>query len=246
MSLLELEHVVKRYRDGRGRVTVLDDVSIKIDAGDFVGLWGMRRSGKSTLLEVAAGRSQIDAGRVLFDGQDITRMSLDRRARLLRHRGIGLLRTDWRPARNSEAVEHVALPLLSDGMNLKEARSRAWRVLERVGAVECGHATISTLSQAERVRVALAQALAHAPRLLLVDEPGVLLRPSESAELYAVLGTLGTDRELTVVLASEDVAAVRRAHRVLSIDRGRVRSMTEAGTLVQFPERSPRAARSRP
>lgn len=246
MSLLKLEHVVKRYRDGRGHVTVLDDVSLDVESGDFVGLWGLRRSGKSTLLEVAAGRERVDQGQVIFDGQDMTRMSLDRRARLLRHGGIGLVSTDWRPARNKEAVEHVALPLLSDGCSLREARQRAWRVLERVDVADCGHVKVSRLSQAERVRVAVAQALIHQPRLLLVDEPAVLLRPSEGVELYALLEGLGADPELAVVLASEDVAAVRMTRRVISIDRGRVRSMDRAGALVQFSERAPRRLRSRP
>jgi putative ABC transport system ATP-binding protein len=246
MSLLRFEHVVKRYRDGRGHVTVLDDVSFDVESGDFVGLWGLRRSGKTTLLEVAAGREVVDEGRVIFDGYDMTRLSLDRRARLLRHGGIGLVSTDWRPARNKEAVEHVALPLLSDGMSLREARQRAWRVLERVEAVDCGHVNVSRLSQAERVRVAIAQALIHQPRLLLVDEPAVLLRPSEGVELYALLGSLGAERNLAVMLASEDVAPVRKARRVLSIDRGRVRSMDRAGALVQFSERAPRRLRSQP
>jgi ABC-type glutathione transport system ATPase component len=105
---------------------------------------------------------------------------------------------------------------------------------------------VSRLSQAERVRVAIAQALIHQPRLLLVDEPAVLLRPSEGVELYALLGSLGAERNLAVMLASEDVAPVRKARRVLSIDRGRVRSMDRAGALVQFSERAPRRLRSQP
>lgn len=235
MSLLELDCVFKRYRDGERDVTVLREVSLEIDTNDFVGLWGIRRSGKTTLLEVAAGHELPDEGRVIFAGEDIATLSLDRRARLLRHGGIGLVRTEWRPARNREAVEHVALPLLSDGLSLHKARQRAWEMLERLGAAECGHARVNRLSQAERARIALAQALIHEPRLLLVDEPAVLLRPSEADDLYELLGSLGRDPQLAVVLASEDVAPVRRAQRMMSIDRGRVRSMDKAGELVSFP-----------
>ena len=84
----------------------------------------MRRSGKSTLLRIAAGRQLPDEGNVYFDGDEITRRSADRRARLQRHDGIGLLSADWRPVRNELAIEHVAFPLLGDGWSLREAGSQ--------------------------------------------------------------------------------------------------------------------------
>lgn len=91
MSLLELEHVSKRAHDGWRQIVVLDDVSLELDAGETLGVWGMRRSGKSTLLRIAAGRDLPDEGSVNFDGSEITRVSADKRAKLRRHAGIGLL-----------------------------------------------------------------------------------------------------------------------------------------------------------
>ena len=237
MSLLALEHVSKRYPDGRRELTVLDDVSLEVDDGDFVGIWGMRRSGKSTLLQVAAGKETPDEGTVSFAGKDLTRMSPDRRAKLLRHGGIGLLGVDWCPERNKPVVDHVALALLSDGMSLREAREPAWRALERVGVAGCAYMAADRVSHGERIRVALAQALIHRPRLLLVDEPAGSLRPSEGVELYELLRSLGGDSGLAVVIASEDIAPIRRARRMFSIDAGSLRSMDRPGTLVQFPER---------
>ena len=237
MSLLSLEHVSKRYPDGRREIAVLDDVSLVVDDGDFVGIWGVRRSGKSTLLQVAAGKEPPDEGSVSFAGEDVTRMSPDRRVKLLRHGGIGLLSVDWSPERNKPVVEHVALPLLSDGMSLREAREPAWRALERVGIASCAYMPADRVSHGERVRVALAQTLVHGPRLLLVDEPAVPLRPSEGVELYELLRSLGRDSGLAIVIASEDIAPIRKARRMFSIDAGCLRSMDRPGTLVQFPER---------
>lgn len=237
MSLLVLEGVFKRYADGRREIAVLDGVSVEIDAGDFVGIWGVRRSGKSTLLRVASGEELPDAGSVRFAGEEITTMSSDRRARLHRSGGIGFLRPDWRPARNKPVVEHVALPLLSDGMSLHQARSPAWRALERVGIPSCAHMPSERLSNSERIRVGLAQALVREPRILLVDEPAVLLRPSEGAELYELLHALGRDLSLAMVIASEDIAPIRKARRMFTIDSGRLRAMDEPGTVVQFRER---------
>ncbi len=244
MSLLALQHVSKRFAEGRGETTVLEDLSLEVDAGDFVGIWGTRRSGKSTLLRIASGRELPDTGAVWFDGQDMTTISPDRRARLRRRNGIGLLSSDWRPERNKPAVEHVALPLLSDGMSLHEARQPAWRALERVGAARWAHMPAVHLSQAERIRVALAQILVHEPRVLLVDEPAILLRPTEGVELYELLRSLGTSSGIAVVIASEDIAPIRKARRLMSLGSGKLRSTDQSGTLVPFPERASGRLRS--
>jgi predicted ABC-type transport system involved in lysophospholipase L1 biosynthesis ATPase subunit len=239
VSLLSLEGVCKRVREGRGELTVLQDVSLDIEQGDFIGIWGVRRSGKTTLLEVAAGRDTPDEGRIYFDGADVTRMSLDERARLGRHGGIGLVNADWHPTRNEPVIEHVALPLLSDGMTMRGARAPAWRVLERLGIAGCAHLPADRLSSAERVRVALARALVHDPRVLLVDEPAVLLRPTEATELYELLRSLCGDGRLALVIASEEIAPIRKAGRMFSIDSGQLRAMDPArGMLVQFPGRA--------
>jgi predicted ABC-type transport system involved in lysophospholipase L1 biosynthesis ATPase subunit len=236
MSLLCLEHVSRLYPDGRGEIAALDDVSLAVEDGDFVGVWGPRRSGKSTLLRVAASAEPCDAGRVCFDGHDLTSMSAGERARLHRFEGIALVSTDWRPVYNKPVVEHVALPLLSDGLSLQEAKGPALVALERTGVSNCSYLPAERLSYVERVRVALARALVRRPRLLLVDEPTVPLGPSEGVELYDLLCSLGGEPGVAVVIASEDVAPLRRARRMFSIDRGRVRSTTpETGKVLPFP-----------
>lgn len=241
MSLLSLEHVSKCYPDGRSRVPALDDVSLHIDEGEFLGVWGPRRSGKTTLLRVAAAADPPDTGRICFDGQDLTGMSTSDRARLHRFEGIALVATDWRPVYNKPVVEHVALPLLSDGLSLQEAKGPAHVALERTGVANCAYLPAERLSAAERVRVALARALVRRPRLLIVDEPAVVLRPSEGVEFYDLLCSLGSDPSVAVVFASEDVAPLRRTERMFSIDRGRVRANTPGvGRVLEFP--GPRGA----
>jgi ABC-type methionine transport system ATPase subunit len=236
VSLLALEHVTVAYPEGRAEITALEDVSLEIDPGDFIGIWGIRRSGKSTLLRVGAGWEPPQRGRVIFDGVDVTALSADARTRLLRHRGVALCLGERRPERNRTAIEHVALPLLSRGLSLKEARGPAWRVLDRLDAAACADLPVSRLSRSELWRVALAQALVHDPRVLLVDDPAALMRPAESAALFDLLSQLGSHSELAVVVACEEVAPIRRAHRLMSIDRGRLRSMDEEGQVLKFPE----------
>jgi predicted ABC-type transport system involved in lysophospholipase L1 biosynthesis ATPase subunit len=246
MTLLSFSQVTKRYPRGREQLVVLNGVSLEIESDDYIGLWGTRRSGKSTLLRIAAGIEQPDAGSVCWDGRVITEMSAGERARLLRGGGIGLASTDWHPQPNHRALEHVALPLLSDHRSLRGAKIVARRALDRVDAGYCADLWTHRLSLGELMRVALARALVRAPRLLLVDEPAVLPSPTESEELYALLRNLGRSGELAVVVASEDLAAIQSAPRMLSIAEGTLRSMDSSAVVLPFPRLPARADDARP
>jgi predicted ABC-type transport system involved in lysophospholipase L1 biosynthesis ATPase subunit len=235
MSLLSFSQVTMRYPRGREHIVVLHDVSLEIDSCDYVGLWGTRRSGKSTLLRIAAGIEQPDSGSVCWDGRVVGEMSASERARLLRGGGIGFASTDWRPQPNHRALEHVALPLLSDRTSLRGAKILARRALDRVDAGYCADVWTHRLSLGELLRVSLARALVRNPRLLLVDEPAVLPSPSESEELYALLRNLGRGGKLAVIVASEDLSAIQSAPRMLSIGDGTLRSMESPGVVVPFP-----------
>jgi predicted ABC-type transport system involved in lysophospholipase L1 biosynthesis ATPase subunit len=235
MALFAFEHVSKRIPDGRLEVPVLEDVSLEVDEGDFVGLWGPRRSGKSTLLRIAAGIESPDEGRVLFDGKDLTGLSGDERAELLRMRGIGFVSSDWRPSASQEAIDYVAVPLLADSLSLRRARHMARVHLERMGVLRCANLHTDRLSIGEAMRVGLAHALAREPRLLLVDEPAALPSPSDRQELYGLLGLLGRRSSVAVLVASEDLGIVRHARRKMTVGAGKVRSMDKKGEVVSFP-----------
>lgn len=236
MTLLSLTQVTRRHGDGRRELTVLDRVGMEIASGDFLGVWGPRRSGKTTLLRVAAGIEVPDAGAVCFDGHVLTRMSANERARLLRTHGIAHVCGDWHGQLNQPCIDSVAMALLGDRVSLRDARPLARRALESVGAGSCAEVGTARLSAGERVRVALARALVREPRLLLVDEPAVSPSPIECQELYALLRSLARER-LAVVIASEDLEALEGAHRIMSISDGGLRSMDSQGVVVPFPGR---------
>ena len=132
MTLLELEDVSKSFLDGARELVVLDGVSVEFGAMELVGVYGERRSGKSTLLKVAAGLELPDEGTVSFQGKNIANQSFSERARLRRQHGIAFVSGDWRPELAGQpAIEHVALPLTSDGLTLAEAETTARAVLDR-------------------------------------------------------------------------------------------------------------------
>jgi predicted ABC-type transport system involved in lysophospholipase L1 biosynthesis ATPase subunit len=237
MSLFAFEHVTKRHWDGRRPFTVLDDVSFEVDAGDFVGIWGMRRSGKSTLLRLAAGIERPDEGRILFDGKDLTRLSGDARAELLRANGIGFVTSNRQSGVRRDALDYVALPLLADGLSLRQARQVAREELERMGVLNCAHMPIDRLSLGEALRVGLAAALVHEPRLLLIDEPAVVPSTSERDELYGLITSFGRASTPAVLVASEDMRIVRRARRMMTIGGGVLRSSDKEGEVVPLRQR---------
>ncbi len=151
--LLSLTQVSKRDFDGRREIVVLDSVSLQIDHGDFVGVWGPKRSGKSTLLRFMAGIGEPDTGEVSFDGQRVSGMSARRRSRLLRHGGIALVSADWRTQIVRPVVELVATARASDGTPMREARTLARKVLGRVEATDCADAQTDRLTIGERLHV---------------------------------------------------------------------------------------------
>lgn len=244
MALFAFEHVSRCVADGRRMVRVLDDVCFEVDRGDFVGLWGMRRSGKSMLLRVAAGVEAPDEGRVWLDGVDLAGLSADERAARLRNGGVALVSCDWRPSASQEVVEHVAVPLLAHSLTLRQARRVACEHLERVGVLGVAHVLTDELSIGEAMRVGLAHALAREPRVLLVDEPAALPSPSERQELYGLLCELGASSEVALLVASEDLGIVRRARRKMTIGSGTLRCMDREGQVLSFPQERVREGRS--
>ncbi len=236
MALLSLSQITRRVSDGRHKVAILDRVSMEIDAGDFIGLWGPRRSGKSTLLRVIAGIELPDEGTVCLDGQDMTHLSARTRTRLLRHRGIALASAEWRS--KDSAVTDVALGLLPDGLSLRAAEVTARKVMDTVGVREQADLDVNLLTLGERMRVSLAKALVHEPRLLLVDEPAVLSSPRESQELYGVLRSLGKRRDLAVLIASEELEPLQGTRRSMSLSDGVLRSMDQHGEVLPFEQRA--------
>jgi ABC-type multidrug transport system ATPase subunit len=236
--LLSFLNVSKRYPDGGREILVLDRVSLEIEAGVSVGVLGPRRSGKSTLLRLAAGIVLPDSGTVSFDGRDIAQMAGSERGRLLRGAIAFMSAADWRATPGESVVDHVATSLGSEGLTMREARRRAMQVLDRVeiGAAGAEEPT-SSLSQTERARVMLARALARRPRMLILDEPAQLPSLGERDRFYALLRSTAKEGDITLLMASEEMTALQGVGVFMSISDGEVTLPEERGTVVPLPGR---------
>jgi len=218
MSLLTLEQVSKRYVHGRREVTALDDVSLAIALGELVAVWGVPRSGRTTLLRIAAGLEQPDRGDVRFRGEPLPAGHVDGLPV-----GIGYVEAGLANVGGESVLDHVAIPLLARGTAPETARARALLQLERVGAVACAHVQPRELDSTERVRVALAQALVTGPRLLLVDDP---TRHVDLLEREAVLLLVRSiaDGDVAVLMTTGEAMGVSGVDRALTISGGILRA----------------------
>jgi len=244
--LLSFENVSKRYPDGRREVVVLDGASFELEEGVFIGVWGARRAGKSTLLRLMAGIEQPDTGRVCFAGESTSAMSLSRRERLLRGDIALMASANWHPTSQETVVDHVALALGSASLPVGEAKRRARIVLDRVGLGAHADDLTGSLSLAERMRTMLARALVREPRLLLVDEPALVPSLVEQDSLYGLLRALALQDGTTLVVASEEMTPLHGAEVVMSVGDGELCSTDERGATVRFPGGGAPAGRREP
>ncbi|HKG03942.1 MAG TPA: ATP-binding cassette domain-containing protein [Conexibacter sp.] len=236
MPVLALDRVTRSHRVGRERSAVLDAVCLEVWPGEIVAILGQRRAGKTTLLRIVAGIEAADAGTVRLDGEALGTLPASTRTRRLR--AVGFAPKTWRVARGKPVLDHVALPLLAEGRPLVTALAKAHEALERAGAAHCAGAMAEELAPADETRVALAQALVREPRLLLVDEPGVMAGPDERDELLRLLRNLAAeDPGLALVMTARDVAGVSGAGRVLTLDDGVLRgaSAPPSADVLTFP-----------
>jgi ABC-type multidrug transport system ATPase subunit len=216
MSLLELEHVSKRYGSGPRESVVLRDVSLELDAGEHVAVYGQRRSGRSTFLRVAAGVEPADKGVVRFDGHDLDAY----RGKGL-GRTIGYCRKAFRPAEGRTVLEELMVGLLGRGLALNVADAQARSALERTGAEQCAALKPNGLDSAEGVRVGIAEALSHKPNLLVIDDPTLGVDLLARDGILLLLRSLA-DEGIAVLTSTGDTAGLSAAHRALSLGEGKL------------------------
>jgi putative ABC transport system ATP-binding protein len=219
MTAIRVDSLGKRVRDADGWLTILDDVSFAVEAGDTVAVVGASGSGKSTLLGLMAGLDTPSSGSVTMFGDDLFAMDEDGRARW-RARNLGFVFQSFQLLPQMNALENVMLPLELAGVS--QAASRARRLLERVGLGDrLGHYP-KTLSGGEQQRVAIARAFATEPRLLFADEPTGSLDVATGERVIDLLFDLNREAGATLVLVTHDDALAGRCGRRITLSAGRM------------------------
>jgi ABC-type lipoprotein export system ATPase subunit len=235
--VLSLEGVSKSYWRGLRKLSVLTEVSLELRGGELLTIWGQRRSGKTTLLKLAAGLEAPTSGSIRFNGLDLTGLSKTQQASLLRTQ-IGWAKPTGPDSRELTMLDYVALPLLRKHSH-REAHRQAALTLERVGMAGCAEEPWGYLADSERTLVAIAHAIVRAPKLLLIDDHTNHLDDLDREELMQLLRALADETEMAVLMMVPDLTEMVHAHQKLTLSSGRLTgpsTPTEAwGNVLDFP-----------
>ena len=208
----------KRVQDAAGMLTILDDITFSLRAGDSLAITGASGSGKSTLLGLLAGLDTPTTGQVNLLGQSIFALDEDGRA-ALRAKHIGFVFQSFHLLPNLSALENVMLPLELVG---REALEPATALLQQVGLGERLHHFPSTLSGGEQQRVSLARAFVQQPSVLFADEPTGSLDEVTGGKIIDLMFEFQRMQHTTLVLVTHDPTLASRCERQLVMQGGRL------------------------
>jgi lipoprotein-releasing system ATP-binding protein len=215
-------HLAKIYPSGQSSITVFRDLDLEIRAGEQVAIMGASGSGKSTLMHLLGGLDRPSEGRIYFGSKETTELS-DAELSDFRNRQIGFVWQSHGLLPEFTALENVMMPLLIRGGTRRKATDAARLELRRLGLEDRAHHRAGELSGGEQQRVALARALVTNPSVLLADEPTGNLDYRTAETIIAVFEELHASRKLTSVVVTHNSNFAKRCHRVLMLDKGKVR-----------------------
>jgi putative ABC transport system ATP-binding protein len=216
--VIRCESLNQSYASGGHELAVLKDISFELEAGGFLAVVGPSGSGKSTLLGLLAGLDRPKSGRVVLDGEELTALDEDARARI-RGRKVGFVFQSFQLIPTLTALENVKVPL--ELRNLP-AEDRARELLARVGLADREQHYPAQLSGGEQQRVALARAFSIGPRVLFADEPTGNLDADTGASVIELMAQLNRESGATLVLVTHDPDLARRARRVIRLHAGAI------------------------
>jgi putative ABC transport system ATP-binding protein len=222
VAIVEARSLHKTYDTGTVRVEALRGVDLVLEQGEMVAIMGPSGCGKTTLLNCLSGLDSLDGGEVVIEGTALSEMS-DRERTDYRARRMGFVFQFYNLMPVLTAVENVELPLLLARADGNEARARALDALELVGLRERAGHVPDALSGGERQRVTIARSLVNDPAIVWADEPTGDLDSENAAEIVELMRRLNSERGLTFLIVTHDIAVGRKTDRIVRMVDGVVR-----------------------
>lgn len=218
---IEICGVSKFYTRGRERVSVLDNINIQIDKGEFISIMGPSGSGKSTLLNLIGGIDTPNSGTIIIKGIQLDKYS-DRQLSKWRARNIGFVFQSYNLIPVLSAEDNVGLPLVLTKLNRAEQKKHIATALEVVGLSDRAKHKPSELSGGQQQRVAIARALVTDTNIIVCDEPTGDLDRNTADHILDLLQTLNETHGKTIIMVTHDPKAASRANRTLIMDKGNI------------------------
>jgi putative ABC transport system ATP-binding protein len=231
-TALETRNIQKTYASGSLSVTAVDNVSIRINPGEFVALVGPSGSGKTSLLAMLAGLLTPTSGQVIIDGQEMSAFS-DRERTRFRREKIGITFQSNNLVPYLTALENVELMLRLNGAHKTGGRARAAALLERLGLGDRLDNLPGQLSGGQQQRVAIARALIHNPRVVLADEPTASLDTGRAHQVVATFADLIHEQGRAGIMVTHDLRVVKYVDKVIKMVDGKLAGVISESRAIQ-------------
>lgn len=219
MEILRVENLSKIYGKGQTQVKALDNVSFKVDKGEFVAIVGASGSGKSTLLHLIGGVDRPTSGKVLIDGKDIYKYNDDELA-IFRRRQVGLIYQFYNLIPILNVEENITLPLSLDNREIN--KQKLDELIKVLGLESRRKHLPNELSGGQQQRTSIGRAMITNPAIILADEPTGNLDSKTSDEIVALLKKSNKDYKQTIVMITHNMEIAKCADRIIKIEDGKI------------------------
>ena len=223
MGIIDVHNLDKTYTETDVPVHALNGLDLIVDEGEFTAIVGPSGSGKTTLLNIIGGLDNPTKGSVVVAGKNIADLNPDALTTFRLHT-IGFVFQAYNLIPVLTALENVAFIMQLQGKSNSECTMRAQELLRQVGLEDRGNSRPSQLSGGQQQRVAVARALAAKPRFVLADEPTANLDGASTNRLLTIMEHLNKEENVTFVFSTHDQRVVDKAHRVVTVEDGRVKN----------------------
>ena len=219
MEILKVENLCKTYGKGENEVKAVNNVSFKVEKGEFVAIIGASGSGKSTLLHLLGGVDRPTSGKVYIDGKDIYTLNNDNLA-IFRRRQIGLIYQFYNLIPTLNVEENITLPCRLDGKEVDKKRLE--EILNTLKLSNRRTHLPNQLSGGQQQRVSIGRAIINEPAIMLADEPTGNLDSKASEEVISLLRLSNKKFNQTVIVITHDEKIALEADRIITIDDGKI------------------------
>jgi putative ABC transport system ATP-binding protein len=221
MELIEIRDITRVYQVGDVEVRALDGVTLNISQGEFLSIMGHSGSGKSTLMNILGCLDKPTDGHYFLEGMDVAHLNRDELADI-RNRKIGFVFQGFNLLPRTSALENVELPMLYNGVGIKERKEMAIHALQTVGLDGREHHTPNQLSGGQQQRVAVARAIVNHAPIILADEPTGNLDTKTSVEIMELFQKLNDEAGITVILVTHEPDVAVYSRRIIRFTDGRL------------------------
>lgn len=221
--MIQLESITKTYLLGKESVNVLNNISLRIEQGEFVAIMGPSGSGKSTLMNMIGCLDKPSTGTYNLSGENVSHYSENELARV-RNQSIGFVFQQFHLLPRLSALKNVELPMIYAGVSKSERLSRAEEALIKVGLADRMDHLPNALSGGQKQRVAIARAIVNKPKIILADEPTGALDSKTSAAIMEQFRELNQEEGVTIIVVTHESEVAEYAQRTIFVRDGMIQA----------------------